>query len=68
MCNFPTLLRKSHLCIPFLGISRPKSQFQHSCVYEQLIYSQDGPHISCSRIGRLISHRYMIVGTLRAEH
>jgi hypothetical protein len=23
---------KSHLCIPFLGIVRPQSQFVHSCV------------------------------------
>jgi hypothetical protein len=25
----------------FLGIARPQSQFPHSCVYEQFIYSQD---------------------------
>ncbi len=25
------LQRKSHLCIPFLGIARPQSQFPHSC-------------------------------------
>jgi hypothetical protein len=24
------LQRKSHLCIPFLGIARPQSQFSHS--------------------------------------
>jgi hypothetical protein len=23
---------KSHLCIPFMGIVRPQSQFPHSCV------------------------------------
>jgi hypothetical protein len=35
-----TLQGKSHLCIPFLGIARPQSQFRHSCVSEQFIYSQ----------------------------
>jgi hypothetical protein len=29
-----TLQGKSQLCIPFLGIARPQSQFPHSCVYE----------------------------------
>ncbi len=32
---------KFHLCIPFLGIVRPQSQFPHSCVVEPFIYSQD---------------------------
>jgi hypothetical protein len=36
-----TLQRKSPLCIPFLGIARPQPQFQHSCVCEQFIQSQD---------------------------
>jgi hypothetical protein len=36
-----TLQRKSHLCIPFLGIARTQSQFPHSCVCERFIYSQD---------------------------
>ncbi len=36
-----TLQRKSSLCIPFLGIARPQSQFPHSCVCERFIYSQD---------------------------
>ncbi len=31
---FSTLQRKSHLCIPFLGIARPQPQFPHSCVCE----------------------------------
>jgi hypothetical protein len=35
------LQRKSHLCIPFLGIARPQSQFPHSCVWERFIYYQD---------------------------
>jgi hypothetical protein len=30
-----------HLCIPFLEIARPQSQFPYSCVYERFIYSQD---------------------------
>ncbi len=36
-----TLQGKFHLCIPFLGIVGPQSQFPHSCVYERFIYSQD---------------------------
>ncbi len=36
-----TLQRKSNLCIPFMGIARPQSQFPHSCVCERCIYSQD---------------------------
>jgi hypothetical protein len=32
---------KSHVCIPFLGIARPQSQFPHLCVCERFIYSQD---------------------------
>jgi hypothetical protein len=34
-----TLQGKSHLCISFLGIARPQSQFL--CVCERFIYSQD---------------------------
>jgi hypothetical protein len=30
-----TLQRKSHLCIPFLGIAQPQPQFPHSCVCER---------------------------------
>ncbi len=37
----PALQLKTYLCIPFLGIGRPKSQFLHSCVCERFIYSQD---------------------------
>ncbi len=33
--------RKSHLCLPFLGIVRPQSRFPHLCVCEKFIYSQD---------------------------
>ncbi len=32
---------KSHFRIPVLGIARSQSQFPHSCVCEQFIYSQD---------------------------
>jgi hypothetical protein len=35
------LQRKSHLCIPFLGIAGPQSQFPHSCVCKRFLYSQD---------------------------
>ncbi len=48
------LQRKSHLCIPFLGIARPQSQFPHSCVCEGFIYPRIGLHISSTRIGRPI--------------
>ncbi len=39
--NIYALQRKSHLCIPFLGIARPQPQFPHSCVCERFIQSQD---------------------------
>jgi hypothetical protein len=39
--HFDALQGKSHLCLPFLGIARPLSQFSRSCVLEQFIYSQD---------------------------
>jgi hypothetical protein len=35
------LQRKSHLCIPFLGIARPQSQFSLMCLCERFIYFQD---------------------------
>ncbi len=35
MSQGAALQRKSHLCIPFLGIARPQSQFTHSCVCER---------------------------------
>ncbi len=51
-----TLQRKSHFSIPFLGIVRPQSKFPHSWVCERFILymPRNGPHISRSRIGRLI--------------
>ncbi len=42
---------KIPLCIPFLGIARPQSQFPHSCVCEHLYNPRIGQHIYCSRIG-----------------
>ncbi len=35
------LQRKSHFCIPFLGIVRPQFQFPHSRVCVRFKYSQD---------------------------
>jgi hypothetical protein len=61
------LQRKSHLCIPFLGVARPQSQIPHSCVCLRFMFSRIFPHIYCSRIGRsivgyiLIAHRHMNV-------
>ncbi len=49
---------KSHLCIPFLGIARPQSQFPHSCALSDLYIPRIGPHISCSMIGRSIMEIY----------
>ncbi len=52
---FTTLQRKNHLCIPFLGIARPQSQFPHLCVCERFIYYQDrSAFFLCRRIGRSI--------------
>jgi hypothetical protein len=54
-----TLQGKSHLCIPFLGIARPQSQFPHSCVSERFIVFPGLVHIfPCSRIGRPILEIY----------
>ncbi len=61
------LQRKFHLCIPFLGIARPQSQFPHSCVCERVICSQDrstyflqqNGQIDCGNIS--IAHRHMNV-------
>ncbi len=53
---YVTLQRKSHLCIPFLGIARLQSQFPHSCVCERFrfIYSQDrSTYFPAALTGRL---------------
>ncbi len=36
-----TLQEKSHLYIPFLGITRSQSQYPHLYVCERFIFSQD---------------------------
>ncbi len=36
-----TMQRNFDLCIPRKGTARPQSQFPHSCVCEQFIYSHD---------------------------
>jgi hypothetical protein len=41
IANMYTLQGKSYLCIPFLGIVRPQSQFPHLSVCERFIFSQD---------------------------
>ncbi len=38
---YSALQRQFRLCIPFLGIARPQSQFPYSCVCGRFIYSQD---------------------------
>jgi hypothetical protein len=40
-CSLSALQEKFHLCIHFLGLAKPQSQFPHSCVCEPFIYSQD---------------------------
>jgi hypothetical protein len=59
-CFKTTLQRKSHLCIPFLGIAQGQSQFLYLCVCERFILyiPRIGPHISCRRIGRSIVRIY----------
>ncbi len=46
--SMTALQRKSHLCIPFLGIARPQPQFQHSCVCE--LFIGIGLHISSAEM------------------
>ncbi len=52
----PTLQRKSHVCIAFLGIVRPQIRFHVSV--SDLYILRIGPQISCSRI------RYLDVDSL----
>ncbi len=71
----PALQRKSHLCIPFLGIARPQSQFPHSCVCERFIYSQGWStsflqqNRQIDRGNIQIAHRHMnvLIGNVAAQ-
>ncbi len=71
----PALQGKSHLCIPFLRIARPQSQFSHSCVCERFIYSQDRSKYFLQQNRQIdrgniqIAHRHMNVeiGTVAAQ-
>jgi hypothetical protein len=56
---YSTLQRKSHLCIPFLGIAQPYSQFKIHVSVSDLYVPRIGPHNSCSRIGRSIVGIYI---------
>jgi hypothetical protein len=45
-CTAKEKCRKLEANIPRKGISGPQSQFPHSCVCEQFIYSHDGAAVS----------------------
>ncbi len=71
------LQRKFHLCIPFLGIAGPQSQFPHSCVCvcERFICSQDqstyflqqNRHINRGNISIAHIHMNVEFGTVAAQ-
>jgi hypothetical protein len=68
VCAGYTLQRKSHICIPFLGIAPPQSQFPHSCVsVSDLHIPRIGPHILLQQNRQIdrgniyIVHRHMNV-------
>ncbi len=50
--RFPTLQRKFHLCIPFLGMRGLSPNFHIHVSVSDLYIPRISPHISCSRIGR----------------
>ncbi len=55
-----TLQRKSHLCIPILGIVRPlRPNFHIHVSVSDLYISRICPHISCSRTGKSIVGEYI---------
>jgi hypothetical protein len=53
-----TLQRKSHICIPFLGIAWPQLQFNIHVSVSDLDSPRIGLHISSSGIGRPIVEIY----------
>jgi hypothetical protein len=65
---FTTLQRKSHVCIPKIGIARPQSQVPHVSVSD-LCIPRIGPHIFLQQSRQTdpgnikIAHRYMNVET-----
>ncbi len=56
---------KSHFCVPFLEIARSQSQFHIHVSVSDLNVPRIGPHISCSRIGRLIMGIYKSLEDIR---
>ncbi len=55
------LQRKSHICIPFLGIAHNAQLSPNYNIHvsvSELYISRIGPHISCSRLGRSIGGIY----------
>jgi hypothetical protein len=64
--NLCTLQRKSNLCIPFLGIAGPTSQFPHSRVCERFVYFQDRSTYFLQQNSRLIVGIYKSLTDTRA--
>jgi hypothetical protein len=58
-----TLQRKSHLCIPFLGMCGLSPNFHIHVSVGVLYITRNGPNISCSRIGRSIVGIYKSLKT-----
>ncbi len=65
-----------HLCIPRKGIARPQSQFPHSCVCEQWVYSQDRStyfpvanwQTDCGNIHKSLTDRWILKLGLRPRN
>jgi hypothetical protein len=62
-----SLQRKSHFCIPFLGIARPQSQFPHSYVCERFIYFKERSTYLAAA-GNLKTEHYNSVLEIRRLH